>query len=960
MKSRQSPQQEGDSFRVIALVSAFNEGDVISRVIEHLVENGVDVYLLDNHSTDDTVMQASQWLGRGLLEIETFPGADNDRYSGAAERYDWTAILRRKEELARTLEADWFLHYDADEIRESPWGGVTLKDAIRFVDSLDYNCIDFRIFEFPPLDDGFRQGMDPRTYFTHFREAKDHDQLQLKCWKSRPGPVSLVHFGGHDVEFEGRRIFPIPFLLRHYPIRGQTHGQRKVFQERKQRFAAEERAKTWHRQYDHIPDAGYSFIVDPEMLRPFDLDRARLGVLLRNRDAAERKKHSETTIAELESKLGGVSQQLESASETLARLERESDTHIRGLEAKAGVLERQLETATASFVRREAEHQSALAQRDAALGSLERQVESLRADLRHSREELNKIYTSRTWRWGEPIGRFILTLLFMRRVRDGGVKNRRRQRGLGVVGTAAGPVTRKERMVNRLRSLKVRLGTGGAAAQLAVPLVEVFEFSLSHGLREVIIRARMRLRAYARRRTNSPAIELVAQPEASAPYSPDAAAAEVKLIAFYLPQYHPIPENDEAWGKGFTEWTNVTRARPLFDDHYQPHLPSDLGFYDLRVAETREEQARLAQSYCIYGFCYYYYWFDRRRLLSRSFDEVLQSGRPDFPFCICWANEPWSRRWDGSDHDVIASQDYRQGYADRFIEDVIPILRDSRYVRVDGRPLLIVYRIDHLPDASAAAEIWREACRREGLGEICLAAMGTYGTTDPQPSGFDLSIEFPPHNLTEVPTIEGTLEGLRKEFAGRVRDYSACAEAELKRRPRYPQFRGLMTSWDNTPRRGDSAMLFHNATPAAYEKWLRKLLDLSRDASAPHSPFIFINAWNEWAEGAHLEPDQKNGRAHLEATASALLMSQVQGPLRAWIHVTRRARRRRCDRHSGLRPCRSDPGVPRLARPTPVAVELSSHRRGRWLTRPHRAPCELHTRPLLHPRRRKPGVHSQL
>ena len=276
-------------------------------------------------------------------------------------------------------------------------------------------------------------------------------------------------------------------------------------------------------------------------------------------------------------------------------------------------------------------------------------------------------------------------------------------------------------LVNLLRRLKLRLASGGPIRRLLVPLVEVFEFWLTHGLREVVTRARLRLR------TNGAAAETVTLPRVRLPVPSEMSISDVKLIAFYLPQYHPIPENDEAWGKGFTEWTNVTRARPLFDGHYQPHSPADLGFYDLRVAETREEQARLARSYGIYGFCYYYYWFDRRRLLSRPLDEMLQSGKPDFPFCICWANEPWSRRWDGSDHDVIASQDYNQGYADRFIDDVIPILRDPRYIRVDGRPLLILYRLDHLPDPAAAAAAWREACRREGVGEICLAAMGTYG-----------------------------------------------------------------------------------------------------------------------------------------------------------------------------------------------------------------------------------------
>lgn len=334
---RQSSRRLADPFRVIALISSYNEGDVISPIIEHLVDNGVDVYLLDNHSTDDTVEQASRWLGRGLLEIESFPAPGDERYGRAADRYDWTAILLRKEELARTLEANWFLHHDADEIRESPWEGVTLKEAIHFVDSLEYNCIDFRILDFPPVDDGFRQGMDPRTYFTHCREANASDQRQLKCWKSRAA-ISIVHFGGHDVDFEGKRPFPISFLLRHYPIRGQAHGQRKILQERKPRFSPDERAKSWHIQYDHVQDENHRFLVDPEFLRPFDLRQARLDVMLHNRSEAERTNNDRAVIARLQAKLAGLQEQLDLSSDALTRRDRERSDQIQDLNARLGGL----------------------------------------------------------------------------------------------------------------------------------------------------------------------------------------------------------------------------------------------------------------------------------------------------------------------------------------------------------------------------------------------------------------------------------------------------------------------------------------------------------------------------------------------------------------------------------------------------------------------------------------------
>jgi glycosyltransferase involved in cell wall biosynthesis len=267
-------------FRVIAIIAAYNEGDIIGPVIGHLVENDVDVYLMDNDSTDDTVEQARHWLGRGLIEIESFP-TYADPVSGIPG-FDWFATLKRKEELARVLEADWFIHHDADEIRESPWPGMTLRTAIAWVDNLGYNCIDFRVLNFPPVDDGFVRGDDPRTHFTLYEEAAEHDRRQLNCWKGASGPLSLGDWGGHEVTFEGRREFPIRFLLRHYPIRSQEHGLRKVFAERKTRFLGRERELGWHHQYDGFDESSQAFLADPGRLKPFDLDRARLDLMLRD------------------------------------------------------------------------------------------------------------------------------------------------------------------------------------------------------------------------------------------------------------------------------------------------------------------------------------------------------------------------------------------------------------------------------------------------------------------------------------------------------------------------------------------------------------------------------------------------------------------------------------------------------------------------------------------------------
>ena len=199
-------------------------------------------------------------------------------------------------------------------------------------------------------------------------------------------------------------------------------------------------------------------------------------------------------------------------------------------------------------------------------------------------------------------------------------------------------------------------------------------------------------------------------------------AEAVQAIAFYLPQYHPIPENDAWWGKGFTEWTNVTRARPLFPGHYQPHRPADLGFYDLRLPEVRKRQAELARHYGISAFCYHHYWFQGRKLLERPFQEVLASGRPDFPFCLCWANEHWSRSWDGNQGTVLVAQQHSAADDRRFIEDLLPALRDQRYFRVSGKAVLLVYQASLFPDASNTAEIWREACAHSGVGELFLVS----------------------------------------------------------------------------------------------------------------------------------------------------------------------------------------------------------------------------------------------
>ncbi|HTZ37876.1 MAG TPA: glycoside hydrolase family 99-like domain-containing protein [Stellaceae bacterium] len=345
---------------------------------------------------------------------------------------------------------------------------------------------------------------------------------------------------------------------------------------------------------------------------------------------------------------------------------------------------------------------------------------------------------------------------------------------------------------------------------------------------------------------------------------------DVRLIAFYLPQFHPVVENDRWWGPGFTDWQNVARATPLFDGHYQPRLPGALGFYDLRLDEIRHRQIELARSHGVSGFCYYYYWFNGRRILEKPLDRYIADPAVDFPFCICWANENWSRRWDGGNREVLLVQEHDTASDMEFIRDVIPLFKDPRYIRVNGMPLLVLYRADLLKVPTATAAGWREECERAGLPGVHLCAAQTFDFTDPRPYGFDSACEFPPHKHA-VGHIAPELRGLPAEFKGWVCDYELVARHSLTAPvPDFPLYRGLFPSWDNTARKRREALIFHNASPGRYEYWLRGLVEYTRQNLVGDQRIIFINAWNEWAEGAHLEPDLKHGSAYLEATLRAL------------------------------------------------------------------------------------------
>ena len=348
------------------------------------------------------------------------------------------------------------------------------------------------------------------------------------------------------------------------------------------------------------------------------------------------------------------------------------------------------------------------------------------------------------------------------------------------------------------------------------------------------------------------------------------ASLPAMLVAFYLPQFHAIPENDLWWGEGFTEWRNVGRALPQFQGHAQPRLPGALGYYDLTHAQTMRAQAALAQAYGVGAFCFYFYWFGGKTLLEAPLQQWLRDPSITLPFCLCWANESWSRRWDGRADDILMAQSHGADDDLAFIAHVGDYLRDPRYLRVDGKPMLLVYRPGLMPDAKAAAARWRQWCRESGIGEIFLAYVQGFERPDPASIDFDAAVEFPP-NLATPQDITASQRLLNDAYAGQVLDWRQLAD-EYKRRPPPPYrlFPAVNCGWDNEPRRPGQGRTFLHAAPRRYRDWLSHTI-LNRLPTAPGAArLVFINAWNEWAEGAVLEPDARLGHAWLHATAAAL------------------------------------------------------------------------------------------
>ena len=354
----------------------------------------------------------------------------------------------------------------------------------------------------------------------------------------------------------------------------------------------------------------------------------------------------------------------------------------------------------------------------------------------------------------------------------------------------------------------------------------------------------------------------------------DSADALVKLVAFYLPQYHPFPENDEWWGKGFSEWANVTRAIPQFRGHYQPHLPGELGFYDLRVEDVHFRQIELAKQYGLYGFAYYHYWFAGKRLMEMPVDRFLANKKMDFPFLLVWANENWTRRWDGLENDILIAQEHSVESDYAFIKDLEPYLQDERYIRIGDRPVVIVYRADILPEPVPTTERWREYCVRNGLGEPYLVAAQTFGLDDPRTVGFDAAVQFPPHNEWHSPDlmIQNSTELSNPDFSSLIFSYPKMVQQQkaLRTTTPYPLYKTVFPSWDSEPRKPGRGTIYAEAKPSLYRQWLEAACQWTISNHPEGERYVFINAWNEWAEGTHLEPDRRYGYANLYASMDVL------------------------------------------------------------------------------------------
>jgi lipopolysaccharide biosynthesis protein len=340
----------------------------------------------------------------------------------------------------------------------------------------------------------------------------------------------------------------------------------------------------------------------------------------------------------------------------------------------------------------------------------------------------------------------------------------------------------------------------------------------------------------------------------------------IRTIAFYLPQFHQIPENDEWWGDGFTEWTNVKKAKPLFEGHHQPILPhSDIGFYDLSNPDVQKKQIEMAKKYNIDGFCYYYYWFNGKKLLSKPLENLRNNPNLDLPFCVCWANENWTRRWDGKDKEILISQNHSDEDDLNFIRELIPLLKDERYIKVNNKPLLLIYRPALLPNSKKTMNIWREEARKNGIEDLHIVRVENFNKgIPPADFGLNASIKFAPNfdicsekKMLEKPIVFSYDELIKEDFS----------DIDFP----YFKYKCVCPNWDNASRRQDGGgVTFVDSDPSKFEYWLYETLKYTIYNFSGDERLVFVNAWNEWGEGCHLEPDEKYGYKWLDSVKKSI------------------------------------------------------------------------------------------
>jgi lipopolysaccharide biosynthesis protein len=349
-------------------------------------------------------------------------------------------------------------------------------------------------------------------------------------------------------------------------------------------------------------------------------------------------------------------------------------------------------------------------------------------------------------------------------------------------------------------------------------------------------------------------------------------------IAIHLPQFHPFEENNKWWGEGFTEWTNVKKANPRFEGHYQPHIPDEsIGYYDLRNKQNSKNQTILAKQYGLEGFCYYHYWFNGKRLMHEAIDQILEENNHDFPFMFCWANENWSRRWDGSESEILIAQEYSKNDDLQHINWLIEnVFSKPSYIKIDGKPVLLLYKYHFLPNCQDTINTWRQEVKKAGYDDLYVCGIQALGEAylNPEEQGFDAAVEFQPDWKVfnnQIPKWKKLLSKIGIEIKHDfVYEYDKIVEASIsKEKPKFKEFPCVCPAWDNSSRRKNLATILINSSPFKYGKWLQRVLENFKPYSKEEN-LVFINAWNEWAEGNHLEPDKKWGFEYLEATKNAI------------------------------------------------------------------------------------------